>query len=150
MKPKSTELNQFVEEMESEEKSNDNNNNPNDGNNNNNNNNNNNGGKFGMCENILRNHHNALKSLFHRNKPDIDAADVSVDSPKPIPQLSPIANSVVSRCSKSRHSSILIHLHSFQFQQLFVYSLFDLCFSGSLECLPMNYNMPSIPNFLSE
>jgi hypothetical protein len=25
-----------------------------------------------------------------------------------------------------------------------------LCFSGSLECLPMNYNMPSIPNFLSE
>ncbi|KAK2459042.1 heat-inducible transcription repressor [Trifolium repens] len=83
--------------MESEEKSNDNNNNNNDGNNNNNNNN---GGKFGIWENIFRNHHNTLKSLFHRNKPDIDAADVSVDSPKPIPQLSPIANSVVSRCSK--------------------------------------------------
>ncbi|XP_045825939.1 uncharacterized protein LOC123918043 [Trifolium pratense] len=89
MKPKSTELNQFVDEMESEEETNDNNNN-----------NNNNGGKFGMWENILRNHHNSLKSLFHRNKPETEAADVSVNSPKPIPQLSPIANSVVSRCSK--------------------------------------------------
>ncbi|XP_027365398.1 uncharacterized protein LOC113872219 [Abrus precatorius] len=58
----------------------------------------------GMWENILRNHHNSLKSLFHRNKASssdgIDAADDSVNSPKTIPQLSPLANSVVSRCSK--------------------------------------------------
>ncbi|GAU12183.1 hypothetical protein TSUD_01500 [Trifolium subterraneum] len=93
MKPKSTELNQFVDEMETEEEATANNNN---------------GGKFGMWENLLRNHHNSLKSLFHRNKPEPDAADVSVDSPKPIPQLSPIANSVVSRCSKSRLTPPLI------------------------------------------
>ncbi|KAK7357948.1 hypothetical protein VNO80_17245 [Phaseolus coccineus] len=58
----------------------------------------------GMWENILRNHQNSLKSLFHRSKPsspDADAAaDDSANSPKPIPQLSPLANSVVSRCSK--------------------------------------------------
>ncbi|TKY50667.1 hypothetical protein E2542_SST22171 [Spatholobus suberectus] len=57
----------------------------------------------GMWENILRNHHNSLKSLFHRNKPSSPNADGGYDSansPKPIPQLSPLANSVVSRCSK--------------------------------------------------
>ncbi|KAK7343286.1 hypothetical protein VNO77_11917 [Canavalia gladiata] len=55
-----------------------------------------------MWENILRNHHNPLKSLFHRNKPssDTDGGDDSANSPKTIPQLSPLANSVVSRCSK--------------------------------------------------
>ncbi|CAK8574286.1 unnamed protein product [Lathyrus sativus] len=95
MKTKSTELNQFREEMESEEE--------NDDNNSNNriiiNNNNNNGNKLAMWETIFRNHSNSLKSLFHR-KPDIAAADDAVNSPKPIPQLSHIANSVVSRCSK--------------------------------------------------
>ncbi|KAK7390763.1 hypothetical protein VNO78_18826 [Psophocarpus tetragonolobus] len=57
----------------------------------------------GMWENILRNRHQSLKSIFHRSKPsspDSDSADDSSNSPKPIPQLSPIANSVVSRCSK--------------------------------------------------
>ncbi|KAJ1400173.1 hypothetical protein SESBI_29733 [Sesbania bispinosa] len=53
-----------------------------------------------MWENILRNHHKSLKSLFHRHKPDADATDDSANSPKPIPQLSPLANSVVARCSK--------------------------------------------------
>ncbi|XP_020208574.1 uncharacterized protein LOC109793519 [Cajanus cajan] len=58
----------------------------------------------GMWEKILKNHHHSLKSLFHRSKPsspdaDADAADDS-NSPKSIPQLSPLANSVVSRCSK--------------------------------------------------
>ncbi|KAL5066763.1 hypothetical protein RYX36_017650 [Vicia faba] len=96
MKMKSAELNQFPEEMESEEE--------NDDNNNNNNkiitHNNNNGIKLPMWETILKNHRNSLKSLFHRNKSDFAAADDAVNSPKPIPQLSPIANSVVSRCSK--------------------------------------------------
>ncbi|KAI5401835.1 uncharacterized protein LOC127098072 [Lathyrus oleraceus] len=95
MKTKSTELNQFPEEMESEEE--------NDDHNSSNkimiNNNNNNGNKLAMWETILRNHRDSLKSLFHR-KPDIAAADDAVNSPKPIPQLSLIANSVVSRCSK--------------------------------------------------
>ncbi|KAK7280664.1 hypothetical protein RJT34_25730 [Clitoria ternatea] len=57
----------------------------------------------GMWENILRNHHKSLKTLFHRNKAsssDADGGDDSANSPKSIPQLSPLANSVVSRCSK--------------------------------------------------
>lgn len=103
MKTKPTELNQFPEEMESEEE--------NDDHNSNNkimtNNNNNNGNKLAMWETILRNHRDSLKSLFHR-KPDIAAADDAVNSPKPIPQLSLIANSVVSRCSKS----LFLFLHS--------------------------------------
>ncbi|KAG5077311.1 hypothetical protein AAZX31_20G089500 [Glycine max] len=57
----------------------------------------------GMWENILRNHQHSLKSLFHRSKPsspNAAAADESAYSPKPIPLLSHLANSVVSRCSK--------------------------------------------------
>ncbi|XP_058758031.1 uncharacterized protein LOC131631251 [Vicia villosa] len=96
MKTKPTELHQFPEEMESEEENDDNNNN----NKITDNNNNNNGIKLPMWETILKNHRNSLKSLFHRNKPDFAVADDAVNSPKPIPQLSPIANSVVSRCSK--------------------------------------------------
>ncbi|KHN23135.1 hypothetical protein glysoja_030195 [Glycine soja] len=56
-----------------------------------------------MWENILRNHQHSLKSLFHRSKPsspNAAAADESAYSPKPIPLLSHLANSVVSRCSK--------------------------------------------------
>ncbi|RZB89649.1 uncharacterized protein LOC114369318 [Glycine soja] len=57
----------------------------------------------GMWENILGKHQQSLKSLFLRSKPsspNADAADDYANSPKPIPQLSPLANSVVSRCSK--------------------------------------------------
>jgi len=91
MKTKSIELNQFIEEMETEEETtitttptttNG-------------------GVKLGMWETILRNHHNSLKSLFHLKKPDSIITDhSSVNSPKPIPQLSPIANEVVSTSSK--------------------------------------------------
>lgn len=72
----------------------------------------------GMWENILGKHQQSLKSLFLRSKPsspNADAADDYANSPKPIPQLSPLANSVVSRCSKSfssLSSSISIsHFH---------------------------------------
>lgn len=75
-------------------------------------------GMSSMWDNFLRTHHNNFKSLFQRNSNNNkqqhsssysstvtssssssprNADDVS---PKPIPQLSPIANSVVSRCSK--------------------------------------------------
>ncbi|XP_057424539.1 uncharacterized protein LOC130718090 isoform X2 [Lotus japonicus] len=60
----------------------------------------------GMWENFLRNHQNSLKSLFLRNssssknKTDTTADDSAVNSPKPIPLLSPLANSVVVRSSK--------------------------------------------------
>lgn len=88
MKTKSIELNQFVEEMETEEETTTT---PTT----------NGGVKLGMWETILRNHHNSLKSLFHLKKPDSIITDhSSVNSPKPIPQLSPIANEVVSTSSK--------------------------------------------------
>ncbi|KAI4358059.1 hypothetical protein L6164_001965 [Bauhinia variegata] len=56
--------------------------------------------KGGMWESFLRNHHDSFKSLFQRKKSSLFADDDSLPSPKPIPQLSPLANSVVSRCSK--------------------------------------------------
>lgn len=78
-----------------------------------------------MWENILRNHQNSLKSLFHRSKPsspDADAAaDGSDNSPKPIPQLSPLANSVVSRCSKLFSS---LSFPSFRFHFHFITNAF--------------------------
>lgn len=90
----------------------------------------NNGGKLGMWENIFRNHHNTFKSLFNRNnnnKPDADAtADDSANSPKPIPQLSPLANSVVARCSKSLSLSITLSLSfSFSFPLLLLIKSFN-------------------------
>ncbi|CAB4265423.1 unnamed protein product [Prunus armeniaca] len=62
--------------------------------------------KLGMLDGFLtttRSHHKSLKSLFSRNKSngdDQDSPSSAVNSPKPIPQLSTLANSVVSRCSK--------------------------------------------------
>lgn len=73
--------------------------------------------KLGMLDGFLtttRSHHKSLKSLFSRNKSngdDQDSPSSAVNSPKPIPQLSTLANSVVSRCSKS-----------FSFSPLFVFS----------------------------
>ncbi|KFK39204.1 hypothetical protein AALP_AA3G212900 [Arabis alpina] len=62
------------------------------------------GAKVGVLENFMRNQQNSLKSLFQRKKSstgrDGDASPSPVASPKPIPQLSLLANSVVSRCSK--------------------------------------------------
>lgn len=60
--------------------------------------------KFGMLENFMRTQQSSLKSLFQRKKSssgrDGDASPSAIASPKPIPQLSFLANSVVSRCSK--------------------------------------------------
>ncbi|CAN8252093.1 unnamed protein product [Cochlearia groenlandica] len=54
-----------------------------------------------MLENFMRNQQNSLKSLFQRKKSSSgDASPSPIASPKPIPQLSLLANSVVSRCSK--------------------------------------------------
>lgn len=60
------------------------------------------GAKTGMWENFMRIHQNSIKSLFQRKKSSADNEKdgASSSSPRPIPQLSPIANSVVSRCSK--------------------------------------------------
>ncbi|KAK7270068.1 hypothetical protein RIF29_22957 [Crotalaria pallida] len=57
-------------------------------------------------DNFVRTHHNNLKSLFQRNISNKNnrsspySSSPEDASPKPIPQLSPLANSVVSRCSK--------------------------------------------------
>ncbi|KAF5747387.1 hypothetical protein HS088_TW05G00108 [Tripterygium wilfordii] len=58
--------------------------------------------KMGMLESFMKAHENSFKSLFQRKKSSLseDGFDSSVNSPRPIPQLSPIANSVVSHCSK--------------------------------------------------
>ncbi|XVE49682.1 hypothetical protein DITRI_Ditri01bG0100800 [Diplodiscus trichospermus] len=54
----------------------------------------------GVWENFLRNNQNTLKSLFQRKKLSSNDEESLESSPRPIPQLSPLANSVVSRCSK--------------------------------------------------
>ncbi|XVF67064.1 hypothetical protein PTKIN_Ptkin10aG0090800 [Pterospermum kingtungense] len=53
----------------------------------------------GVWENFMRNNQSTLKSLFQRKKSSNDEESLET-SPRPIPQLSPLANSVVSRCSK--------------------------------------------------
>lgn len=62
------------------------------------------GAKVGVLENFMRTQQSSLKSLFQRKKSssgrDGDASPSPIASPKPIPQLSLLANSVVSRCSK--------------------------------------------------
>ncbi|KAK9935792.1 hypothetical protein M0R45_022876 [Rubus argutus] len=70
--------------------------------------------KLGMLDGFLtKSHQKSLKSLFRRSNSSKsngggggggdggqDSPSSAVNSPKPIPQLSPFANSVVSRCSK--------------------------------------------------
>ncbi|KAF2312316.1 hypothetical protein GH714_034189 [Hevea brasiliensis] len=60
--------------------------------------------KIGMLESFMKNHQNSLKSLFQRKRSSNSSEDGAFDSPgispRPIPQLSPLANSVVARCSK--------------------------------------------------
>ncbi|XP_030544439.1 uncharacterized protein LOC115750947 [Rhodamnia argentea] len=57
-----------------------------------------NGKKMGtLLENFMRSQRTSFKSLFLRKK---SGAEDDADSPRPLPFLSPIANSVVSRCSK--------------------------------------------------
>ncbi|KAK4777234.1 hypothetical protein SAY86_005922 [Trapa natans] len=61
------------------------------------------GNKMGnLFENFMRSQQNSLISLFQRRKPYI--GDES-DSPKPLPFLSRLANSVVRRCSKHLKNS---------------------------------------------
>ncbi|KAG8500474.1 hypothetical protein CXB51_002722 [Gossypium anomalum] len=54
----------------------------------------------GVWENFMRNNQDTFKSLFQRKKSSSNDEDSQVISPRPIPQLSALANSVVFRCSK--------------------------------------------------
>ncbi|KAE8100819.1 hypothetical protein FH972_018674 [Carpinus fangiana] len=58
--------------------------------------------KVGLLESFRRNHQKSLQSLFNRKRSSPSSPSSSSSSPshKPIPQLSPLANSVVSRCSE--------------------------------------------------
>ncbi|TXG57438.1 hypothetical protein EZV62_018751 [Acer yangbiense] len=57
--------------------------------------------KKGVLENFMLSQQQSLKSLFQRKKKSLSNEDDSPSySPRPIPQLSHLANSVVSRCSK--------------------------------------------------
>ncbi|XP_062158305.1 uncharacterized protein LOC133865834 [Alnus glutinosa] len=58
--------------------------------------------KVGLLESFMRNHQKSLQSLFNRKRSPSPSSSSSSTSPshKPIPQLSPLANSVVSRCSE--------------------------------------------------
>lgn len=68
--------------------------------------------KKGVLENFMVTHQNSFKSLFQRKKKSPTLEDEwSVDSPRPIPQLSPLANSVVARCSKYSLSLSFINSH---------------------------------------
>lgn len=50
-----------------------------------------------LFENLVRNHQSSLKALFQRKK---SSNGEGSDSPEPLPFLSPLANSVVSRSSR--------------------------------------------------
>lgn len=92
--------------------------------------------KLGMLDGFLtKSHQKSLKSLFRRSNSSKsngggggggdggqDSPSSTVNSPKPIPQLSPFANSVVSRCSKCLplFSSLLgFHFYTLMLKQLF-------------------------------
>ncbi|XP_020682486.1 uncharacterized protein LOC110099625 [Dendrobium catenatum] len=75
--------------------------------------------RMGILENLLR--QKSLKALFGGRKDNTDA-----EVTNPIPQLSPIANSVVFRCSK------VLHILTEKLQQCFETELPDHAFPPSL------------------
>ncbi|PRQ41464.1 hypothetical protein RchiOBHm_Chr4g0447171 [Rosa chinensis] len=77
---------------------------------------------FKMLDGFLtKSQHKSLKSLFRRSSTEDDSPSSSsaANSPKPIPHLSPFANSVVSRCSKSLSLFLFIHLYMLYFACIF-------------------------------
>lgn len=56
--------------------------------------------KVAMLEALIKNQPNTLRSIFQRKKSKNEEDSPPSNSPKSIPQLSPLANSVVARCSK--------------------------------------------------
>ncbi|KAM7270544.1 hypothetical protein ACFE04_029758 [Oxalis oulophora] len=109
-----------------------------------------------MLEKFMKTHQNSFKSIFLR-KNDDDASSSSSSSsspsnnsnnasPRPIPQLSPFANSVVARCSKILNVSTESLQHDFDIQlpesvkQLFTYSrnFVEFCSFQTLNTLTKN------------
>ncbi|CAK9311498.1 unnamed protein product [Citrullus colocynthis] len=69
--------------------------------------------KVTMIESLIKNQPNTFRSIFQRKKSKNEEDSPRSGSPKPIPQLSPFANSVVARCSK------ILQMPTEEMQQLF-------------------------------
>ncbi|XP_048235232.1 uncharacterized protein LOC8260741 isoform X2 [Ricinus communis] len=109
-----------------------------------------------MLETFMKNHQNSLKSLFQRKRSSISQDNDSpadAISPMPIPQLSPLANSVVARCSKILGVPTQELQHQFDIElpesvkQLFTYArnLLEFCSYKALNCV-----VATTPNYLSD
>ncbi|XVF01720.1 hypothetical protein REPUB_Repub04eG0112900 [Reevesia pubescens] len=109
----------------------------------------------GMWENFMRNNQSTLKSLFQRKKLSSNDEDYLVSSPTPIPQLSPLANSVVSRCSKILKipTEELQHRYDIELpesvKQLFTYArnFLEFCSYQALHKVCRNPDYLSDPEF---
>ncbi|KAJ4709957.1 Plant protein of unknown function (DUF639) [Melia azedarach] len=112
--------------------------------------------KKGVLENFMVTHQNSFKSLFQRKKKSPTLEDEwSVDSPRPIPQLSPLANSVVARCSKILKVSTEELQHRFDIQlpetvkQLLTYArnFVEFCSYQALNVVSRSSDYLSDPEF---
>ncbi|XP_022763874.1 uncharacterized protein LOC111309188 [Durio zibethinus] len=109
----------------------------------------------GMWENFKRNNQSKLKSLFQRRKSSSNDEESLETSPRPIPQLSPLANSVVSRCSKILQIPTEELQHRFDIElpesvkQLFTYArnFLEFCSYQALHKFSRNPDYLSDPEF---
>ncbi|XP_012460055.1 uncharacterized protein LOC105780337 [Gossypium raimondii] len=106
----------------------------------------------GVWENFMRNNQDTFKSLFQRKKSLSNDEDSQVISPRPIPQLSALANSVVFRCSKILKVPTEELQHRFDIElpesvkQLFTYArnFLEFCSYQAL------YKVSRSPDYLSD
>ncbi|XP_044487920.1 uncharacterized protein LOC123212791 isoform X2 [Mangifera indica] len=118
--------------------------------------------KKGVLENFMLNHQNSLKSLFQRKKKSqspshspFNDEDSPTISPKHIPQLSAIANSVIARCSKILKISTEELQHRYDIElpesvkQLLTYALHfvEFCSFQTLNVMCRTPDYLSDPNF---
>ncbi|XWS54387.1 hypothetical protein CRYUN_Cryun10bG0085700 [Craigia yunnanensis] len=109
----------------------------------------------GMWEKFMKNNQSTLKSLFQRKKSSPNDAESLESSPRSIPQLSHLANSVVSRCSKILKIPTEELQHRFDIElpesvkQLFTYSrnFLEFCSYQVLHKVSGNPDYLSDPEF---
>lgn len=107
-----------------------------------------------MWDGFVKNYQNSMKTLFQRKKSSLGDED-SPSSPKPIPQLSPLANSVVSRCSKILKIPTEELQHHFDIElpegvkQLFTYArnFIEFCSFQALQQVSRRPDYLSDPDF---
>ncbi|XVE66417.1 hypothetical protein DITRI_Ditri08aG0078700 [Diplodiscus trichospermus] len=109
----------------------------------------------GVWENFMRNNQSTLKSLFQRKKSSSNDEESLESSPRSIPQLSPLANSVVFRCSKILKIPTEELQHRFDIElpesvkQLFTYArnFLEFCSYQALQKVSRNPDYLSDPEF---